>query len=120
MNIEKLILVGGVYNMNKKVNKIDNMIGNNFGPGAVIQSEHVTQTITISNPEVSSAYQELLKSISEIKDETKKEQAEFNAQILKESIDSKDSAKGLKMLKFLQGVIGSSAAITTLIKFFTA
>lgn len=91
--------------MNKKVNKIDNMIGNDFGPGAVIQSEHVTQTITISNPEVSSAYQELLKSISEIKDETEKEQAEFNAQILKESIDSKDSAKGLKMLKFLQGVI---------------
>lgn len=48
------------------------MIGNDFGPGAVIQSEHVTQTITISNPEVSSAYQELLKSISEIKDETEK------------------------------------------------
>ncbi|AGF28202.1 MULTISPECIES: hypothetical protein [Bacillus amyloliquefaciens group] len=106
--------------MSKKENNVGHIIGNTFGPGTVFQSEDVTQTISISNSEVSNAYQEVLKSISQIKDETEKEQAEINAEILKQSIDSKDSSKGLKVLKFLQGVIGSSAAITTLIKFFTA
>ncbi|MEY2239356.1 MULTISPECIES: hypothetical protein [Bacillus] len=105
--------------MNKKVSKIDNLTGNSFGPGTVIQSEDVTQTITISNPEVANAYQEILKSISEIKDEGKKEQAEFYAETLKQSIDSKNSANGMKMLKFLQGIVGTSAAITTITKFFT-
>ncbi|MDW0355035.1 hypothetical protein [Bacillus velezensis] len=95
-------------------------INGNIDSNVAIQSESVTQTQTNlrDDNQVHKALDEIFDYIITIEDDIQKAQAEFNAEILKEAVDKKDIDKGKKVLGFLRNSIGTTAAITTIAKFF--
>ncbi|MEC1599884.1 hypothetical protein P9D60_20810 [Bacillus spizizenii] len=104
--------------MDKSV-KIGDINGNLSG-NISIQSDSVVQTQTIvdDNNQIQKALSEILQHIEEIQDSNQRNQAEFNAEILREAVKENNVDKGKKVLGILKNSIGTSAALTTIAKFF--
>jgi len=83
-----------------------------------IQADNVIQSQNISADESEKAFKELFEEISKISNEQQRQQAEFNAEQLKEAVEAKDKSKVQKLLGFLKGSIGTVASLSTIAKFF--
>lgn len=82
-----------------------------FGDGS-------TNTVTNNNngvaEDLQNAFKELDELIRKIDDETTKEQAEMNSEILRDTIQSEDKSKSGRVLKFLVGALGVVQPIITI------
>lgn len=83
-----------------------------------IQSDNVNQYQNFSTSEAEKAFEELFSEISKITELSKREQAEYNAEELKNALDNKDKTKAEKLIGFLKNSIGTVAALTTIARFF--
>src|SRR5690606_9215944 len=90
-----------------------NLSGNN-----AIQSDNVIQSQNISKSESDEAFDLLFEEIKKMQDESKKEQAEYIAEQLKEAFQNNDSTKGKKLIGFLKSSIGTVASLATIARFF--
>ncbi|RHW38688.1 hypothetical protein D1B33_07390 [Lysinibacillus yapensis] len=98
---------------------MNNIIGsfNNskLSGNVAVQSSNVHQTQNNgSNDDLQNAFKELEELIRKIQDETVKEQAEMNSEILREAIQNDDTTKTGKVLKFLVGALGAVQPIITI------
>ncbi|MCY9306848.1 hypothetical protein MOF48_15085 [Bacillus spizizenii] len=103
--------------MDKSVKIIGDINGNG---NIAIQSESVVQTQTIvdDNNQIQKALSEIFQHIEEIQDSNQRNQAELNAEILRAAVKENNVDKGKKVLGILKNSIGTSAALTTIAKFF--
>ena len=107
-----LIYINGGLHVNNIIGSFNNSkLSGNVG----IQSRNVAQTQNIgNNDELRNAFKGLEELIKKIEDETTKDQAEMNSEILKEAIQSEDKPKCEKVLKFLVGALGVVQPIITI------
>ena len=102
LNISIFMGQGDVYVDNSR--KVGNITGNTFGNNNNFLGDNVNQ---ISDSSVfESAYKDLLTEVNKITDEDIRDQAESNAELLKEAIDKNDTPKIEKFLRFLGGTLG--------------
>ncbi|MCM3705302.1 hypothetical protein M3205_06115 [Cytobacillus firmus] len=104
--------------MTDQSKKMGDFFGNNFGDNTVIQSENVQQSKVVNSGELDNAFNELATKISEIKDDQKREQAEFFAQQLKLATEKDDKITGKQMIKFLNGILGTASSLITIASVF--
>lgn len=120
VNVEKLFIsihAGDIMYDNSR--KSGDFFGNTFGDNTAFQSDNTTQVKTISenSNEFQTLFQNLLEDISQLQDEEKREQAEFNAEQFRTAAENGDSMTAQKILKFLGrtlGNVGSLASIASL------
>lgn len=83
-----------------------------------IQADNVVQSQNITKEESEKAFKELFDEIKKISEQSQREQAEYNAEQLKEAVENKDKSKAQKLLGFLKTSIGTVASLTTITRFF--
>lgn len=114
VNIYNLLFVEGDY-VKKKQSLGSVKIGGNVGNFA-IQNENTTQTN--GNNDLSTAFDEIFERIKGIDNDVQREQAIFNAEILRNAVKENDVDKGKRVLEFLRNSIGTIGSLTTIAKFF--
>ncbi|EZP58286.1 MULTISPECIES: hypothetical protein [Exiguobacterium] len=89
----------------------------NFSGNSAIQADNVVQSQNVIQNETEEAFKELFNEINKIQDQAKKEQAEYNAEELREAIEKEDTSKAKRLLGFLKSSLGTVASLATIAKF---
>lgn len=84
---------------------------------SAIQADNVFQSQNVIKDETEEAFKELFNEINKIQDQAKKEQAEYNAEELREAFEKEDTSKAKKLLGFLKTSLGTVASLATIAKF---
>ena len=118
-NIIQIFLEKGVnleVNQNKFERNIESSFNqSNLSGNVAVQAENVNQIQNIvSENKVDEAFQELLSIVHGIEEEMSREQAEMNAELLRNAVESGDLSKGEKILKFLTGSLGLVPPLITI------
>lgn len=117
MVMNHIYLNGGNNNMDfRKIEGSFNhsdLSGNN-----AIQADEVTQFQSISKNDFDEAWKLLLQDIEAIQDPAVKDQAEYNAEQLKEAFEAKDTNKAKRLIGFLKTSIGTVASLATIAQLF--
>lgn len=117
MTIDQLVVNGDFYMDNSKT--MGDIQGNTFGSNTNFQGDSVTQIYTEESKEVfNKAYQELLKYISNIDDNTQRQNAEYIADDLKESYEKEDIPKSKRALTALTNTLGNLSSLATIAQLF--
>lgn len=106
--------------MNDNSRKIGDITSSTFGDNSNLQGDNVSQNkiVNINESKKEEAFQELFSQIEELKEQTTKEQAQFNAEELKKALESGDTKKSQKLLGFLQSALGAASSLATIAQLF--
>ncbi|MES1040625.1 hypothetical protein [Peribacillus simplex] len=83
-----------------------------------IQADNVKQSINYNETDKEKAFQELFNAIKTLENDSIRDQAQYNAEELKDALDKGDTKKGQKLLGFLQGALGAASSLATIAQFF--
>lgn len=83
-----------------------------------IQADNATQSQLINNADFDKAFQELLTYIKKLENDLQREQAQHNAEQMKEALESGDKSTAEKIWKFLQGSLGNLSSLATIAQLF--
>ncbi len=118
VNIENIenVTIGDVLMGNSR--KIGDISNNIFGNNTNFQGDDVRQSTIEKSGEFDQAFASLLKDITEINDDTTRDQAQFFAEQLKEAYKAKDNTKAQTVIGFLKGSLGTAASLAGVARFF--
>lgn len=114
MDLNQIIVVEGDLLMGNS-RKIGDISNNSFGDNTNFQGDFVNQTkINVNEEEKERAFEELFTHIASIQNEDKREQAEYNAEALKEAVEAGDTAKTTKLFNMLRKAVGDIGSLITI------
>lgn len=114
INYQQVILMNGEFYMDESSKYGSFEMHNDRSNVSVENQGEITQSMTNISSGIQTAFDDLNKAIQSITDESKRELAESNAELLENYVESKNKEKAAKPLLKLRGILGDISALVTI------